>query len=210
MADRLTPEEKQALRDSISEHLALEGPRNWDKLSKKLGISKVTIFKYVKEIQSLKGTDGKPGHLYGAQKSIKVVMNRLGKATKKCLPAVPSPNIISSDVDAGMINIRYMARVDKLLDDAEMVRKHAVKIDADGVEVVKNPQLFVTSVRLNNELLRTALAAMQEVYDLNKIQDMHRVILEVVGRAAPEVQLEIVTALRELNNRYGLTLEARI
>jgi hypothetical protein len=210
MGKKLSADAKRDLLNKISEHLALEGPRNWDKLSTALGISKVTIFKHVKEIQSIKGTDDKPGLLFGAQRSIKKVLKDLDGQAEKCLPAIPSPNIIASAGESGMVNIRYMVRVDKLLADAEMVRTHSIKIDENGVESIKNPMMFVTSVKLQNDLLRTALAAMQEVYDINKIQDMHRVILEVVGRAAPEVQIEIINALRDLNNRYGLTVEARI
>lgn len=207
----MTEAERQHALTEISRHLQLEGPRNWDPLIAKLGISRPTVFKLVKEVEGIAGSDEAPGILRTAQKKIKRALQDAPGEAAKNLPAIPSPNIIAADVQGGMVNIRYMQRIDKLLEDADMVRAYAVTIDdSTGKEKIKNPVMFINAAKLQNDLLQTALRAMQEVYDINKIQDMHRVIMNVIGEADPQIQHKIIDALRELNNRYGMTVEARI
>lgn len=213
MAAKLTEDQKREILNAISEHLSIEGPRNWDQLAQRLGISKPTLFRYVKEVQVDAGSDEAPGLLRLAQKRIKQVVQDIENAeeeVEKCLPAIPSPNIIASRNGNAMVNIDFMRRLHKLLARAEMVQAHALTINPDGTEKIKNPMLLMQGVRLERDLMETALKAMQEVYDLNKVHDMHRLILDVLGTAAPELQREIIQRLQEFNNRYGITVEARL
>lgn len=211
---KIIPEDlKREIQNAIREHLAIEGPRNWDTLIAQYDISRPTFFKYVKEVQGIAGSDASPGLLRLAKKQIKKVVTEIEDAKSEVvrhLPATPSPNIIAAKGERAMVNIDFMTRLESLYQDAEMVRAYAITMDEAGREKIKNPAFFVNSIKQRRELLETGLKAMQEVYDLNKLQDMQRAIIAVIENASPEMQVEIIEKLRELNSRYGMTVEAKL
>lgn len=210
---KITDEEKERCLKRIAEHLAIEGPRNWEPLLQELGISRPTLYRWLEEVKGLAGSDQAPGLLRLAQKEIRKVVKPLEETVeevKQHLPAVPSPNIVAAKGPAAVVHIDFMTRLEKLYQDTEMVREFAVTRDADGKEKIKNPVFFIASIKHRRDLLETALHSLQEVYDLNRMQQMFDAIVETIGKVDPELAQRVLEELRRLNNRYGITMEARI
>jgi hypothetical protein len=213
MSRKLPEERKKEILAAIHEHLAIEGPRNWDKLMPSLGISKPTLHKYVKEIQGIAGSDEAPGLLRLAQKRIKQTVQPIVDAKAEIadhLPAMPSPNVVAAKGESAIVNVNFMMRLESLYRDAEMIRDYSTSKGEDGKEKIKNPVFFTSSIKQRRELLETALHAMQEVYDLNRMQQFYDAIVEEIGKVDPAMQRAVIEKLRALNNRYGITMEARI
>ncbi|MEX3764399.1 hypothetical protein [Paraburkholderia phenoliruptrix] len=213
MPKKFPEEQKREILRAISEHLAIEGPQNWDPLIERLGISRPTLFKFVKEVRGISGSDAAPGLLRLAQKQIKEVVQPIVDAKEevaKHLPAVPSPNTIAHKGQAAIVHVDFMTRLESLYQDAEMIREYSIVRDENGKQKIKNPVFFASSIKQRRELLETFLHSVQEVYDLNRMQSMFDTIVDEIGRADPELARKVIDRLRELNNRYGLTMEARI
>lgn len=146
-------------------------------------------------------------YLKAAQASpIDVAVAQAKKASKH-LPAAPSPAYIAEKPVEARKNIDMMSRLESLYADAEMLRAYAMTPDGERIRV---PTFFAQSIKLRADLLETALKAVQEVWDLQRMQRFYDTILDEIGNVDPELQRRIVERLQELNEKMGLTMEARV
>lgn len=121
------------------------------------------------------------------------------------LPAAPSPSYVDKKGAAG--NMDFMQRLESLYEDAETLRKFSVD---DKTGRVKLPKYLTQSVSLRQKLLETALKAMQEVWDLRRMQAFYDSVLEEIAKESPEVAMRIMERLKKLNSEIGMTFEARL
>jgi len=194
MAKRLDkkPEVLQELREAIKKYGAEAGPtlvreRHPD-------IAKPTWYRWLREVAA------SPMDVAAAK----------ARGAANHLPASPSPSYIAERPVEARKNIDIMARWQELYSDAEMMRAAAVTTDADGNEKVKIPMFFAQSVKLRLDLLNGALNAMSQMWDMQRIQKLHDLVLEEIGKADPETQKRITAALKDLDDRIGITMEARL
>ena len=211
---RVSPERREEILAAIRVHLINVGPHGFDALHAKFPeISRPTFYRWLKDIRESNDVELPRGALATTQKRIKEVIETVEKTTEKVskhLPTAPSPAIVAAKGDDAVVNISFMGRLESLYRDAEMIRAFSVTTAEDGSEKIKNPLYFISSIKQRKELLDTALHAMAEVYELQRIQQMYDMILAEIGKEDPELQKRILERLRELNNRHGLTIEARV
>lgn len=212
-------DQKQAVKAAIDQHLHLNGPSNWGEVMAQFpGVSRATFFRYVNEVkEEIEGRASSHGtaELKLAQKRIRssteVSPDRTEKKIKAQLPAAPSPAIISSmPGEVAAATFDFMAYFNDIVRDTAMLRDASVTKNEDGTEKLKNPMLMERSVARRISIIETWLHSMEAVWNLEKMQELYRVIVEEIGRVDPETQQAILVRLRELNNRTGMTMDARI
>lgn len=128
----------------------------------------------------------------------------------KSLPTAPPPQYIEKKPGEAKKNMDFLGRLESLYADAEMLRGYSVITDNNGKEKIRVPTFFAQSVKLRSDLLESALKALAQVWDLQRMQGLYDLILEEIGNADPETQRRITERLQELNDRAGLTMEARL
>lgn len=218
----MTTKEQRAKRkaeiiEQIRQHLMLEGPVNLDPLMATFpDISRPTFFRYLKEAKELIESDASadgPGVLRMAQKRIRtraMPAEARGKDIRATLPVAPSPAVIAADPHGAMQAFDFMKYFHKILADAELVRNSAVVKNADGTEKLRNPVVMDRSVARRLSIIETYLHSMETVYNLEKIQELYRIVINAVGKADPDTQQAILAELRRANNAHGLTMAAHL
>jgi hypothetical protein len=208
---------KQEVIAAIREHLMVEGPQKWETLQTKYpDVPRSTLFRWIKEVredaEEAAGKHG-AGALRLAQKRIRKHVEPVAKTQERIkahLPAAPSPAVIAGE-DAHVEQMfDFFAYFGRIVSDAELVRAEAVRKNEDGTEKAKNPVLLDNNLRRRLGILETYLHAMHEVYNLEKIQQLYRIVIDAVGEADPEIQRAILVKLREADNVHGLTMNARL
>ena len=134
-------------------------------------------------------------------------MNAVGSATMTCRARLIERNIVNSTRKMPTSDTRNRT---KIVRDADMLRNKAVVVNEDGTERLVNPMLLNASMRTRLSVLDTWLSAMNEFYNLEKLQELYKLIIDEVGKADPEAQQAILARLRQLNNERGLTMAARL
>jgi hypothetical protein len=208
---------KQEVLNAIQQHLLIEGPQNWDSLLPQFpGLVRSTLYRYIKEvreqIEDHAGEHG-AGALRLAQKRIRTHVEPLAKTQEKMkahLPAAPSPAVIAGQDGHIEQVFDFFAFFNDIVGDSALVRAAAVTKNEDGTEKVKNPMLLDNNMRRRLGILETYLHAMHEVYNLQKIQELYRIVIDEVGKVDPDVQRAILARLRSADNQHGLTMNARI
>lgn len=128
----------------------------------------------------------------------------------KHIPAAPSPAYIAQTGAAGMANLDIMVEINDLYRDARLLRQFGMKtkINEDGTETeeIKNPAVFEKSIQRRADLLETAISAMKEVWELNRMEKFYNAIIDAIGEVDPNTQRRIMVVLADLNAQYGMTM----
>lgn len=211
-------DQKAAVLTAITEHLNLHGPSNWDELMARYPmVSRATFFRWVKEaketIESQAMAHGTAA-LKLAQQRIRSSVEtpqQTQKQIKAQLPVAPSPAIIADlPGQVAAQTFDFMAFFGRVVADTELVRQAAVTTDAEGKEKAKNPVLLDNNIRRRLGVIETYLHSMETVWNLERMQELYRLVIEEVGKADPDTQRAILARLRDLNNKRGLTASATI
>ncbi len=215
MAKKIDNAKREALKHSIRLHLQLVGPRDWDKLQvEHPDVARSTIFRVIDEVRReilTEAASDSPVALKEAQRRIKSLPENLQviqQDTGRHIPCAPSPSIIADQRDRGVATLRILATIDQVLEDGNMLRAHAMSKAEDGTEKIKNAHLLVQSAKLRLDTTASYLNALAQAHSLERIQDLYRIVLEEVGKAAPEVQHAILLRLKAANDVHGMTVEA--
>lgn len=197
------------------EHMIQNGAADWTAVANQFPeVPRSTFFRLVEEarqgFEETVVTKQPPKKLSDARRQIRKVVETPAGVRDKIkthLPVAPSPAVIAS-MDGGRRAqaFEFMEYFHRTVHDAELVRQRAVTIGPDGQEKVINPGLLNTSVRTRLHVLDTYLNAMNEFYNLEKLKQLYRVVIEEVGLASPEAQEAILVRLRKLNKDIGLTM----
>ena len=129
------------------------------------------------------------------------------------LPAAPSPNYIARHGPPGLRQLDFVAEIQKLYADAQMLREHAIrsKVNPDtgeASEAIANPLMFDRSIARRANILETSIKAVQEIWDLRMMQGFYEAIIAEIGLESPDCQRRIMMRLKALNARSGMTLES--
>jgi transposase-like protein len=204
---------------AINEHLNLHGPQNWDELMAKFPtVSRATFFRWIREAkEKMEGAAAKQGNaaLQITQRRIRsqveIAPERVQREIKAQLPAAPSPAVIASNSsELVRETFNFMAFFHDIVGDAAMVREAAVTRNEDGTVRLKNPHLMDKSLQRRLSIIETYLHSIETIYNVERMQELYHLIIEEVGKVSPELQRVILVKLRELNNRRGLTMSARL
>lgn len=213
---------KEEALAGIREHLATYGPVRWKLLYARFpDISERTLRAWADKIRR-----EHTGNLHFTEAEQKIIERTKGaiidrheeaRATgtepiARHLPAAPSPAYIAKNGEKGLRNIDFVAEIQKLYRDAEMLRAYAVTVrkDAEGneTEAIRNPVAFDKSIARRANLLETAIRAVQEIWDLRTMQQFYEIVIDEIGRESPECQRRILERLAALNQQTGMTLSA--
>lgn len=134
--------------------------------------------------------------------------------------AAPSPSVVARRrIDAAIHqlefasldrpNVDFLRRLGTLFEQADMLVDHAAPKQVDGKAKIKNPFLFKEAVKLQNDLLETALHALREVWDLQRMQDFYDIVVAEVAVESPECARRIMDRLSNLNKERGFGEAAR-
>jgi len=201
---------KTAVMAAITEHLNLNGPSNWDELMPRFpDVSRATFFRWVREakeaIESAAAAHGTTA-LKLAQKRIRSSVEtpeHTRKQLKAQLPVAPSPAIVADmPGELAAQTFDFMAYFHKIVADADLVRSAAVTKNEDGTEKAKNPVLLDNNIRRRLGVIETWLHSMELVWNLEKMQELYRLVIEEVGKADPDTQRAILARLPEGEPRY--------
>lgn len=218
MARPRTPRTLEVIA-ACREHLLIDGPTDWGPLASKFpDVPRSTFFKCVEaakmEIEKAAITQQSPLALREAQRRLRARVEApevTERRVKAHLPTAPSPAVIASMGGAEQRQLfDFMGFFHKIVRDADMLRNKAVVVNEDGTERLVNPMLLNASMRTRLSVLDTWLSAMNEFYNLEKLQELYKLIIDEVGKADPEAQQAILARLRQLNNERGLTMAARL
>lgn len=142
-----------------------------------------------------------------------IAVEKAMKAAKH-LPVAPPPEYILEKPVEARQGIDFMARLEHLYADAELLRAWSMSsvTTADGKtsEKIKVPTFFSQSIKLRSDLLETAVRTIQQFYDLRRMQRFYDTILEEISAESPEVALRITERLAKLDAESGMTIDARL
>lgn len=209
--------QKDDIKLAINTHLHLHGPTGWPELMAKYpATSRATFFRYIKEVREeieRKAGEGNGADLKLMQKRIRaqtVTPEQTRRQLKANVPASPSPAVILGlGSDVGEV-FNFLAHFNSLLRDADMMRSASVRIDGNGAEALKNPNLMDRSMGRRLELIETWLKSQDMIWNIEKMQELYFMIIEEVGKVDADTQQAILARIRTLNNKRGLTIDARL
>lgn len=206
----------QEIIDLCKKHLLLHGPRDWAPVQATCtDVSISTFYRLIgeakKEIEAEAMRDASPSELRAAQMRIRARIDSPAQTERKIkahLPVAPSPAIIAS-VEGVEQTFDFMRYFHRIVADAEMLRAKSVKTGEDGREQVANPMMMDNSIRRRLQIMDTYVTSMEQMFNLEKIQELYAMVIDEVKKADPATGDAILARLRELNNRRGLTMAAR-
>lgn len=214
------PRPKEEQRDeiiaAIRQHLLLVGPRDYEPLIAKHGISRPTFFRYLKmarEQEEAAAAAQSPGALKMAQQRIHAHVappEQTQAKIKAHLPVAPSPAVVAADPANSARAFQFFAFFNSIVGDAELLRGTAVTKNEDGTEKVRNPAMLEKSMRGRLAILDTYLHSVETVYNMERIRELYDLVIEEVGKASPDIQMAVLARLRELDNRRGLTMNGNV
>jgi hypothetical protein len=214
---------KEAIKIMVREHLNIVGPHSYeDLLLPKLKVGRAQMFRYIKEVREEieeAAVKDAPGMLRMAQKRIKANTDSpemVKTKVKAHMPSPPSPAIIAADPVGAQRAFNFLGYFHDLLSDAEALRRHAlvrkpdgdIATNPDGTVLIKNPNLLGQTIAQRKGLLDTYMTAYGTVFDAKRIEDLYNLIVDEVGKAAPDVQQAVLVRMRKLDNERGLTMNA--
>lgn len=133
----------------------------------------------------------------------------LAKRAAKHLPTAPSPAYLTDHPIESRENINYMQQIDRLMDDAEMLRAYSMGRNASGDEVIRSAKIFDRSISLRIGILESAVKTLSQIYEFKQMQHFYDLIVEEIAKESPEVAERIISRLQELDRMTGITINAR-
>lgn len=198
---------------AIARHVAENGHKNWGELFARLGVETPTdkrrMWRYIAKVREGKFEVGHDIAMQIRQAKAAAKKMRLESAAKH-VPAAPSPNVIATKGPEVLRHVDYMGQIRQMVEDIDMLREFSLAYDATGKAKIKNPMYFGKSIQLRMGAIETALKAMQEIWDLRKMQEFYETIIATIGEADPHIAKKIMEKLVSLNAERGFTTDAKI
>lgn len=221
---RTLSEQNKAIVEACREHLMLGDSGDWQAVRLRFSdVPRSTFFRLVevakREIEGAAVKTDSPEALRRAQQRIRrniETPKALERKMKAHLPQAPAPSVVAELAPEVRDRVfDFMAYFHGVVRDAELMRAKSVRRETDtetgeSREVLANPMLMDNSIRRRLQIMETYLQSMDQLYNLEKIQELYRLVIDEVGKADPTVQQSILARLRELNNHRGLTVNAAL
>lgn len=204
--------EQDEILSAIAAHLAEHGPTNWglvrdrwpDIIGGKGGSNtERRFYRWVKKVQ---GGEATPAE------AKETAIRKARGATKKNLPAVPSPQAFLAAGARADRNVDLMAMLYETFSDVKLIRDAAVIVNDDGTQKVKNFVQLDAMIKRRLDLTQTYISIFQEIYDLQRMREFYGeiqdIIVSEIHPLAPEVAARIIARLQALNDRESMTMHA--
>lgn len=101
-------------------------------------------------------------------------------------------------------SLNLIGRLEELWQDCLMVRRHAIKHNGAGDEEVKLLKAFCQSINMRNGIIGNVLAALEKLWNMQKMQDFHDAVIDEVRKESPECAARIVARMARLAASTGL------
>lgn len=101
-------------------------------------------------------------------------------------------------------SLNLIGRLEQLWEDCEMVRRHAVKTNEAGGEDIRLLKAFCQSIGMRNGIIGNVLAALEKLWNMQKMQDFHDAVIDEVRKESPECAARIVARMARLAADTGL------
>lgn len=101
-------------------------------------------------------------------------------------------------------SLNLIGRLEELWQDCLMVRKHAIKHNEAGGEEIKLLKAFCQSITLRNGIIGNVLAALEKLWNMQKMQDFHDAVIDEVRKESPECAARIVARMTRLADTSGI------
>lgn len=210
----IPPERRDEIKRAIKSHLLMVGSKEWDGLQAQFtDVSRPTFYRLINEAKDEVRDEAANA---GGTNALKLAHQRItrrvetpehvSKRVKAQLPVAPSPAIVAGLGTAADEVFNFMAYFGQIQRDADLIRKSLIKTDENGQEKVSNPVLLDRNIARRLDIIETWLHSQQLVYNLERIQELYRAVVDAVGQADPETQQAILHKLRRLNAERGLTV----
>lgn len=207
-----TKEIKAEVMEAIREHMRTHGTKDWHLVRDRwpeflAGDTKSANHKRFYRLQrEAREAGAAPGEV--RQDAVR----RARAATKKNVPAPPSPASMLAGGRSADRGIEIMDLLHTTLSDIMLTRSSAVKVEEDGTEKVKNAQLLDRSIGRRLEVVNTFLNVFREVYDLQQMRSFYdeivSIIVEEIHPIEPVIAQRIMERLKALNDRELMTIHA--
>ena len=144
----------------------------------------------------------------------KITRLRKSKVAKRgaALLPVPPPSYLVNGGAQASADFNFLSEAQKIYADAELLREHASKLEADENGVMRRkitlPKSFAASISQRMGLIDTLLKIMARAYEFERIRELYSVILHHLAEVDPGVAVEVVTRLEALNHTRGYTYAA--
>ena len=131
--------------------------------------------------------------------------NAMRAATPSRSISAPGPSVIVSEMESS--DLSFFDQLSFVRAACDALQDYAWPRDpATGVRRLRNPLMLVQAVRLRNGMLDLWVKHQATVYNVERMQELHHLIIEEVGKVTPDLQRAIVVRLRELNQQRGLNV----
>lgn len=211
-------ESKEELHARMAAQIKLHGTKDLDGMRSTSfpDLSRATFYRHMKEVRERLEEDA-AGHSTGeirmVQKIIRARMrnDQVQSGLKDNLIAA-SPSVVRDMAGAAAGDLfDFISTFNQLISDADMMRSHAVVVDPEsGAEKLKNPMLMGKSMQLRLDLIDTYIKTNALVWNMERIQALYQAVIEEVSKVDTSTAHAIVTRIRALNNRTGMTINANI
>lgn len=213
VAARITVPKRNAVLADIREHLREHGPNNWAAVQNRhRDVAHTTFWRYVKRVQK-EGVEDARKHQRGygenVHKANEQIKNAIAERAATHIPATPSPALVALSPERGMQAFDFITHFNILMDDIETLRATAIGSGENG-QAVEYPPLFDRAIMRRMEMIKLYLQSMDIVWNLEKMQDLYRIIIKAIGEADQDTQQVILHKLQEANDKLGLTTATAI
>lgn len=205
MARQATEGKSDAMR-MIREHLATKGKDGVNDLRDKFfaHVPKGTWYNWVLQA---KETPYSPEDMQKARDVLAATIEDPGLLDREMSRVIPPAPATIAEIgpQEARRSLNLINRFEHLYQDCLMVRKHSVKVAAEGGgEEIKLMRSFVQSITLRNGILNSVMAALEKLWNMQKMQEFHDAIIDEVRKESPECAARIVARITRLSESSGI------
>jgi hypothetical protein len=217
---------KRRVMAEIATHVETHGRKDWDLIREKFEYAHVIgkaagpsgkrkFTRWVKAVCEPRAVDKTRPH-----EGRDVSQQALQRATKRARAAgeklgfVPSPAYMLRAGAEAENHVDFLAGLHELWADANQLRDKAYVEDATAPEGYRlKVGVMSTSIKRRVDVINLGVKVMREVYDLEEQIRFYDVIVDIILTELdphPETQRRVIERLEELNQRRGVTANARM
>ncbi|MDR6392264.1 hypothetical protein [Paraburkholderia phenoliruptrix] len=100
----------------------------------------------------------------------------------------------------------FRETVADMIADIQLMREFAAKVGDDGKRKLRVPNVMNDSLRARDRLLNTMLALSEAFYNMDRVERLHEMVIEEIGKESPDAAKRIIDRLRALNDQKGAVM----
>lgn len=172
-------------RDRVKAHLLEYGDAEWDKFPWKDELPYHTRRRYVRQIKA------ELGELKPQPANVRVVQQDLGEKLREA----------NEEAESGQGPIQLMSHVNRMLYICDLLDSHAIDFENGEVNDAQDAR---EAVKTRSSVLTLAITAQDKLYSSNRVQMVHKLMLDSIRKESPEAAGRILQDLRRIDSEYGL------